>query len=41
MLVQIGVVNAHPPLVVILLLEEYRVGQLLGMVDFLDKPCCE
>ena len=32
------VVDAHPPLVVVLLLDEYRVSQPLGVVDFLDNP---
>ena len=41
MLVQISVVDAHPPLVVVLLLDEYRVGQPFGMVDLFDEPCCE
>jgi hypothetical protein len=41
MLVPIGVVDAHPPLVVILLLDKYRVGQPFRVVDLLDKPCYE
>ena len=41
MLVQIGVVDAHPPLVVIFLLDEYRVGQPLGVVNLFDEPYCE
>ena len=41
MLVQIGVVDTHPPLVVVLLLDKYMVGQPFGMVDFFDEPCYE
>ena len=41
MLVQISVVDAHPPLVVVLLLDEHRVSEPFGMIDFLDEPCCK
>ena len=41
MLVQTRVVGTHPPLIVVLLLDKYRVGQPLGVVDFLDEPYCE
>jgi len=37
-LVQTRVVGTHPPLIVVLLLDEYRVGQPFRVVDFLDKP---
>ena len=41
MLVYVGVVDSHPPLVVVFLLDEHRISQPFRMVDFLDEPCCE
>ena len=41
MLVQISVVDTHPPLVVVLLLDKNRVGQPFRMIDLFDKPYCE
>ena len=40
-LVLVSIVDAHPPLVIVLLVDKDRVGQLLGMVDLFDEPCCE
>ena len=40
MLIEVCVVDAHPPLVVVLLLDEHRVGQPIRVVDFLDEPSC-
>ena len=41
MLVQISVVDTHSPLIVVLLLDEYRVGQPFRMIDLFDEPYCE
>ena len=41
MFVLVSVVDAHPLLVVILLLDKYRVGQPLRVVDLLDELCSE
>ena len=40
-LVEVGVVDAHPSLVVVLFKDEDRIRQPLGMVNFLDEPGCE
>jgi hypothetical protein len=37
MFVEIGVVDAHPPLVRVLLVDEDRVGEPLRMEDFSDE----
>ena len=37
-LVEVGVVDAHPPLIVVLLEDENWVGQPLGVVYFLNEP---
>jgi hypothetical protein len=37
MLVEVGVVDAHPPLVRVLLADEDRVGEPLRMEDFFDE----
>jgi hypothetical protein len=36
-LVEVGVVDAHPPLVGVLLADEDRVGKSLVMEDFSDE----
>jgi hypothetical protein len=36
-LVEVGVVDAHPPLVRVLLADEDRVGKALRMEDFSDE----
>jgi hypothetical protein len=40
-LVEVGVVDAHPPLVGVLLADEDGVGKPLGMEDFSDEANCE
>jgi hypothetical protein len=40
-LVEVGVVNAHPPLVRVLLADEDRVGEPLRMEDFFDEASRE
>jgi hypothetical protein len=40
-LVEVGVVNAHPPLVHVLLADKDGVGEPLGMEDFSDEAGCE
>jgi hypothetical protein len=40
-LVEVGVVDAHPPLVRVLLVDEYGVGEPLRMEDFSDEAGCE
>jgi hypothetical protein len=40
-LVEVGVVDAHPPLVRVLLADEDRVGKPLRMEDFSDEAGCE
>ena len=37
-LVEVGVVDAHPSLVVVLFKNEDRIRQPLRMVNFLDEP---
>ena len=37
-LVEVSVVDAHHPLVVVLFKNEDRIHQPLGMVNFLDEP---
>jgi hypothetical protein len=39
--VEISVVNAHPPLICVLLANEDGVGKLLRMEDFSDEADCE
>jgi hypothetical protein len=39
--VEVGVVDAHPPLVRILLADEDGVGEPLRMEDFSDEASCE
>jgi hypothetical protein len=41
MLVEVGVVDAHPPLVRVLLADENGVGEPLKMEDFSDEASCE
>jgi hypothetical protein len=36
-LVEVGVVDAHPPLVRVLLADKDRIGELLKMEDFTDE----
>jgi hypothetical protein len=36
-LIEVGVVDAHPPLVRVLLADEDRVGEPLGMENFMDE----
>jgi hypothetical protein len=36
-LVEVGVVDAHPPLVRVLLADEDRVGEPLGLENFMDE----
>jgi hypothetical protein len=38
MIVEVGVVDAHPPLVVVLFKNEDRIHQPFGVVNFLDEP---
>ena len=38
MLVEVGVVDAHPPLIVVLLKNGDKICQPLGVVNFLDEP---
>jgi hypothetical protein len=40
-LVEVGVVDAHPPLVRVLLVDEDRVGVPLRMEDFFDEASRE
>jgi hypothetical protein len=40
-LVEVGVVDAHPPLVRVLHAVEDGVGEALTMVDFTDEASCE
>jgi hypothetical protein len=40
-LVEVGVVDAHPPLVRVLLADEDRVAEPLRMEDFSDEASCE
>ena len=40
-LVEVSVVDAHPPLVVVLFKNEDRIRQPLGVVNFLDEPSRE
>jgi hypothetical protein len=40
-LVEVGVVDAHPPLVRVLLADEDRVGEPLRMEDFSDEASRE
>jgi hypothetical protein len=40
-LVDVGVVDAHPPLVCVLLADEDGVGMPLRMEDFFDEAGCE
>jgi hypothetical protein len=40
-LVEVGVVDAHPPLISILLSDEDGVGEPLRMEDFTDEAGCE
>jgi hypothetical protein len=35
--VEVGVVDAHPPLIGVLLADEYGVGEPLRMEDFSDE----
>ena len=37
-LVEVSVVDAHPPLIVVLFKNEDRIRQLFGVVNFLDEP---
>ena len=39
-LVEVCVVDIHPPLVVVLLEDEDGVSQPLGVVNFFDEPSC-
>jgi hypothetical protein len=41
MLVEVCVVDAHPPLVVVLFENEYWICQPLGVVYFFDESGCE
>jgi hypothetical protein len=41
MLVEVGVVDAHPPLVRVLLTDEDGVGEPLRMENFADEAGCE
>jgi hypothetical protein len=36
--IKVSVIDTHPPFP-ILLFNEYRVGQPLGVADLLDEPC--
>jgi hypothetical protein len=38
---EVGVVDAHPPLILDLLVDEDRVGKPLRMEDFSDEAVCE
>jgi hypothetical protein len=40
-LVEVYVVDAHPPLIVVLFENEYRIHQPLGVVNFFDESHCE
>jgi hypothetical protein len=40
-LVEVGVVDAHPPLVRVLFADEDEVDEPLGMEDFFDEASCE
>ena len=40
-LVEVCVVDTHPPLVVVLLEDENGVIQPLGVVNFFNEPSCE
>jgi hypothetical protein len=40
-LVEVGVVDAYPPLVGVLLADEEGVGEPLRMEDFSDEASCE
>jgi hypothetical protein len=40
-LVEISVVNAHPPLVRVLLADKDEVGEPLRMEEFSDEASCE
>jgi hypothetical protein len=40
-LVEVGVVDAHPPLVHVLLADEDGVGEPLRVEDFFDEASCE
>jgi len=41
MLVEVSVVDAHPPLVVVLFENEYWICQPLGVINFFDESRCE
>jgi hypothetical protein len=41
MLVEVGVVDTHPPLIGVLLADEDGVGELLRMEDFSDEASRE
>jgi hypothetical protein len=40
-LVEVGVVDTHPPLVGVLLVDEDGVGEPLRMEDFADEAVCK
>jgi hypothetical protein len=40
-LVEVGVVDAHPPLIRVLFADEDGVGEPLRMEDFSDEASCE
>ena len=40
-LVEVCVVDAHPPLIVVLFENDYRIRQPLGVVNFFDESRCE
>ena len=39
--VEVCVVNTHPPLIVVLLENQYRIRQTLGVIDFFDESSRE
>jgi hypothetical protein len=41
MLIEVGVVDAHPPLIRVLLADEDGVGKPLGMENFFDEASRE
>ena len=41
MLVEVCVVDAHPPLIVVLFENEYWIYQPLGVINFFDESSCE
>ena len=41
MLVEVSIVDAHPPLVVVLFKNEYPICQPLGVVNLFDEPSRE